>query len=117
MNGSRPIAAIPGLSLLSGLRVVAANGLTGKYYDEYDFTSQKSSRTDAKADFDGDTSIPADTALTSGGYFSVRWTGPIEPEFSGTYTFYVAADDGSRLWIDGKLIAVDRSLGTLRARH
>jgi PA14 domain len=93
------------LGMFSVSRAVAANGLTGKYYDENDFTSQKTSRTDATVDFDWGTSIPAGTALTSGDNFSVRWTGQIEPQFSETYTFYVAADDGSRLWIDDKFIA------------
>jgi len=91
--------------LCSALPAFAAGtGLTGKYFDEYDFTSQKTSRTDATVNFDWGASIPAGTALTSGDYFSVRWTGQIEPQFSETYTFYVAADNGSRLWIDDKLI-------------
>ena len=99
-------SAILGLALLAGAAdVMAANGLTGRYYDENDFTSQKTSRTDATVDFDWGTSIPAGTALTSGDNFSVRWTGQIEPQFSETYSFYVAADDGSRLWIDDKFIA------------
>ena len=66
-------------------------------------------------DFDWGTSIPAGTALTSGDNFSVRWTGQMEPQFPETCTFRVAADNGSRLWSDDKLIAVDRSFGTLRA--
>ena len=93
------------LPLLATIRAEAANGLTGRYFDNDDFTSQVTSRTDATVDFDWGTSTPAGTALTSGDYFSVRWTGQIEPEFSETYTFYVAADNGSRLWIDDKLIA------------
>ncbi len=98
-------ALLPVLGMFSPSCAVAANGLTGRYYDENDFTSQKTSRTDATVDFDWGTSIPAGTALTSGDNFSVRWTGQIEPQFSETYTFYVAADDGSRLWIDDKFIA------------
>jgi len=93
------------LLLLATFRAEAANGLTGRYFDNDDFTSQVTLRTDATVDFDWGTSTPAGTALTSGNYFSVRWTGQIDPQFSETYTFYVAADNGSRLWVDDKLIA------------
>lgn len=42
--------------------------------------------------------LPAD-------HFQVRWTGFIEPEFSGTYKFYIESDDFARLWIgDQKVI-------------
>ncbi len=36
--------------------------------------------------------------------FSARWTGFVKPEFTGIYTFYTQSDDGTRLWVDGKLI-------------
>jgi hypothetical protein len=36
--------------------------------------------------------------------FSVRWTGQVVPLFTETYTFETACDDGSRLWINDKLV-------------
>ena len=33
--------------------------------------------------------------------FSVRWTGYIEPRYTGTYTISTMTDDGVRLWLDG----------------
>lgn len=36
--------------------------------------------------------------------FSVRWTGELLPRYTETHTFYVSADDGVRLWIDGALV-------------
>lgn len=36
--------------------------------------------------------------------FSSRWTGEIMPQFSQTYTFYLAANEASRMWIDGQLL-------------
>ena len=105
MNSKPSVILLTALLVLAAFRAEAANGLTGRYFDNDDFTSQVTSRTDATVDFDWGASIPAGTALTSGDYFSVRWTGQIEPQFSETYTFYVAADNGSRLWIDDKLIA------------
>jgi beta-glucosidase len=41
--------------------------------------------------------------------FSARWTGYITPSTSGDYRIGVRADDGFRLWIDGKLIVEDWS--------
>lgn len=37
-------------------------------------------------------------------YFMVRWHGQVQPLYSDTYTFSTTSDDGSRLWVDGKLI-------------
>ncbi|QUL56305.1 hypothetical protein KDC22_07310 [Paenibacillus tritici] len=77
-------------------------GLKGEYYDNSDLSGLKLTRTDANVDFNWglgspDPSIGQDT-------FSVRWTGTIQPKFSERYTFYTVADDGVRLWVDGRLI-------------
>ncbi len=37
-------------------------------------------------------------------YFAARWTGQIKIETAGEYTFTLGSDDGSRLFIDGKLV-------------
>ena len=39
--------------------------------------------------------------------FSVRWTGQVAPAYSQEYTFYTQADDGTRLWVNGKLLVDD----------
>ena len=36
--------------------------------------------------------------------FKARFTGYIQTLDAGTYTFYVTADDGIRLWVDGQLL-------------
>lgn len=40
-------------------------------------------------------------------HFTGLWTGYIEPSYSQEYTFFGAADDGIRVWIDDKLIIND----------
>lgn len=37
-------------------------------------------------------------------HFTGEWTGYIRPDYSEEYTFTAKADDGVRVWIDGKLI-------------
>ena len=34
--------------------------------------------------------------------FSVRWTGQVQAQEGGDYTFVTTSDDGVRLWIDDK---------------
>jgi hypothetical protein len=77
-------------------------GLTGRYYDNKDFTALRVTRTDATVNFSWGSGAPsmgvgADT-------FSVSWTGTIQAPASGTYTFYTVSDDGIRLWVNGQLI-------------
>lgn len=77
-------------------------GLTANYFNNMDFTSLKATRTDATVNFDWGlgapmTSMDADT-------FSVRWTGKVKPQYTGTYTFYTSSDDGVRLWVNNQLI-------------
>jgi mono/diheme cytochrome c family protein len=37
-------------------------------------------------------------------YFGLRFSGLLAVPADGTYTFYTASDDGSRLWVDGQLV-------------
>jgi hypothetical protein len=43
----------------------------------------------------------------SGGFWSVRWTGQIEPQYSDNYIIETRTDDGMKLWINDQLL-VDR---------
>jgi len=92
--------------LFGVVTVYAANGLTGQYYDTATFGTLKTTRTDATVNFDWGSAIPSGTALTSGDTFSVVWAGQLEPEFSQSYTFYVTADDGARLWVNDQLVTL-----------
>lgn len=79
-------------------------GLLAEYYanDKNFKASPVLTRVDPTVDFEwsmgaSDPQLPVD-------HFSARWTGKVMPYRSGTYTFYVASDDGVRLWIDDELL-------------
>ncbi len=80
-------------------------GLVGTYFDNVDFTNPKLVRKDATINFDWGSATP-DAALEAT-TFSVRWNGEVQPQYTGTYTFYTTADDGIRLWVNGQLLIDD----------
>jgi hypothetical protein len=77
-------------------------GLKGDYYNNTNFTSLGLTRTDANVNFNWGTGSPA--VQIAGDTFSVRWSGQVEPLFSGSYRFYTVSDDGVRLYVNGVLI-------------
>jgi hypothetical protein len=80
-------------------------GLKGEYFDNEDFTKPVMTRIDPRVDFTWGLGSPHPSMGSD--YFSVRWTGRVEPESSGTWSFHVVSDDGARLWVDGRLIIDD----------
>jgi hypothetical protein len=81
-----------------------SGGLTGTYFNNrWLFGSPVFSRVDKVINFEWDEFI-TDTGKD---FISVRWTGYVEPEFNEAYTFYVAANDGARLWVDNNLLFDD----------
>ena len=80
-------------------------GLTGDYFAGQNFEKKVATRVDSKIEFDWGLASPFEGL--SSDHFSVRWTGKIMPQYSGEYTFGIASDDGTRLWIDNKLLVDD----------
>jgi hypothetical protein len=75
-------------------------GIRGDYYRGMNFETHVLTRTDNEINFNwGDPGGP--DPLVGDDQFSCRWTGEVEAAFTETYTFYAAADDGVRLWVDG----------------
>ncbi len=83
-------------------------GLLGQYYNGLSFDSLQLTRIDPTIDFNWSLGSPGGAIGTD--RFSVRWTGKIQPLYSEVYTLYVRSDDGTRLWINGKLIIDDWTL-------
>ena len=77
-------------------------GLSGQYFNNIDFTGTAQTRTDASVNFDWGTGAPVSGFGVD--TFSVRWTGDVLPESSGTYRFYTTSDDGIRLWVGNQQI-------------
>ncbi|MFC4032447.1 glycoside hydrolase family 3 C-terminal domain-containing protein [Streptomyces polygonati] len=82
----------------------ALSGLKGEYFANKTLTGTPAlTRDDPDVDFDWvlgspDPSIPVDG-------FSVRWTGTLTAPATAAYTFSATSDDGSRIYLDDKLIA------------
>jgi hypothetical protein len=79
-------------------------GLKAEYFDYTDLTGKVAERVDQTVDFDWGQAEPVPGV---GDDFSVRWTGVVTPRHSETYTLSTHADDGVRLWIDGRLVIDD----------
>jgi autotransporter-associated beta strand protein len=78
-------------------------GLTAEYFNNMDLVPPAVvTRRDANVDFDWGSGSP-DPAVNPD-QFSVRWSGQIEPRYSGLYTFHIWSDNGRRLWINGQLV-------------
>jgi beta-glucosidase len=93
----------------------SAHGLKGEYFSGRDFAGEPAlTRTDARVSFRWDRGSPTDDLVAQGQLpankalpndnFCIRWTGQLLPPTSGRYEISVGADDGFRLFIDGKLV-------------
>jgi hypothetical protein len=80
----------------------SGTGLTGRYYDNKDFTALRVTRTDPTVNFSWGSGAPA--SGMGADTFSVSWTGSVQAAASGTATFYTVSDDGIRLWVNGQLV-------------
>jgi WD40 repeat protein len=95
-------------------RSTLRNGLIGSYYFGTSFEKLAVRRIDGSPDFRWDVRAPwSDGPIDS---FSVRWTGFLDVPRTGTYTFFVNADDGARLFIGDRQVLVTRERGLLGIR-
>ncbi|WP_460364681.1 glycoside hydrolase family 3 C-terminal domain-containing protein, partial [Actinocorallia lasiicapitis] len=82
------------------------HGLTGAYHAGTDLSGPPlATATDPDVDFDWKGGAPVPVVPRRD--WSARWTGTLTAPATGTYTFSLTSDDGSRLTIDGEKI-IDR---------
>ncbi|HUQ12108.1 MAG TPA: glycoside hydrolase family 3 C-terminal domain-containing protein [Steroidobacteraceae bacterium] len=90
-------------------------GLKGEYFRGRDLGGTPVlTRIDSRVSFRWDRGAPTDTLVAQGELkqegalgtddYSIRWTGKLLPPVSGRYELVVGANDGFRLYIDGKLV-------------
>ncbi|PTN55727.1 glycoside hydrolase family 3 protein [Stenotrophomonas panacihumi] len=93
-----------------------AQGLKGEYFRGRTLSGKPViSRVDPQVRFRWDNVAPTAELVARGEMradqamgtedFSIRWTGQLLPPQDGTYTLSVVADDGFRLYVDGKKVA------------
>ncbi|MGE5137935.1 MAG: PA14 domain-containing protein, partial [Rudaea sp.] len=74
-----------------------------EYFDNVDLSGLPvMQRDDPAINFNWGAGSPGPNLPADG--FSVRWTRWLDADTSGLYTFQLASDDGSRLWVDGDLV-------------
>ncbi len=82
------------------------NGLRAEYFANRNLEGVPAlQRVDETVNFDWGMSNPAPGLPADD--FSVRWTGKLTAPVSGKYRIGAIADDGARIYLDGKLIAED----------
>ncbi|WP_028915251.1 MULTISPECIES: glycoside hydrolase family 3 protein [unclassified Pseudoxanthomonas] len=90
-------------------------GLRGEYFRNKDLSGQPVLvRVDPQIAFRWDRGSPTDNLMARGEAgpdnavpndgFSIRWSGQLLPPVSGRYRIEAAANDGMRLYLDGKLV-------------
>ena len=94
------VVAVPASALtLNG----ADPGLKAEYFNNRELRGPAVTvRTDARINFNWGRYNP--TPELTGNNFSVRWTGKLKAPQSGNYRLGFTADDGARLYVDGKLL-------------
>ena len=101
----------PPLELLETRRLLASavtgvgTGLVGNYFADTQLNHLVLARVDPTINFQWGTGSP-DPKVPSD-FFSARWTGQIQAQYSESYTFYTNSDEGVAMWVNGQQIIDD----------
>ena len=99
-RNASPYVTVPTAALLTP---EGQAGLRAEYFNSIDLSGPVAlTRVDPKLDFWWTLFSPHPSVNMD--WFSVRWTGRLVPPVTGTYRIGVEADDGFRLYLDGRLV-------------
>jgi len=108
---------VPAVSLFSTSGGATVEGLTGEYFDNIALEGRpRLVRTDTHVDFSWTLNAPGPGIPLD--WYSIRWTGSLRVPASGVRRLGLQADDGYRLYLDGRLVVDNwrkKSFGTLLA--
>jgi hypothetical protein len=78
-------------------------GVVAEYFSDENLTTSTHVRLEGTFDFGyfRDGTIPPGTFLPRSTNYSARWMSYLKAPVTGTYTFTVTTDDGSRFWLNG----------------
>ncbi len=102
--------AADGPAIAPSVDAGCGEGLLARFYQSPDFTGPPLVRGGQGLSFDWQEGGPAPGAKAD--YWSATFSGHLTPQIAGEHTFFVQADDGYRLWLDGELL-LDRWSGAL----
>lgn len=86
----------------------------GTYFTRPDHSGHAVVRHDPAVDFDWGREAPLDEVPAD--KFSVRWDSCLHLEAPGRVVFQTISDDGSRVYVDGALVVLNRTRGQVQAR-
>jgi len=87
----------------------AGGGIKAEYFNNTTLSGEPVlTRLDPEIDFDwGNAEVAGENspdAIINVNNFSARWSGDLEVDLTDTYTFHITANNGFRLWVDGRPI-------------
>lgn len=99
----------PWVSNEEGFQLISAlnfpEGLKAEYFDNMNLEGTPKVRTDKTINYEPANQAP-DPFLPIAP-MSIRWTGKLVPNVTGSYVLSFTSDDGVRVWLDGELVIED----------
>ncbi|HEX6448140.1 MAG TPA: glycoside hydrolase family 3 C-terminal domain-containing protein [Trebonia sp.] len=97
-EGPSPSGALPAVPASA-----FASPLSAQFYNNMTLSGTPvATRTDPNVDFNWNGASPQSGVNAT--QWSAKWTGTIDPPATGTYTFSLTSDDGSRLFVNGQQV-------------
>lgn len=95
-------AVLPALPAPSAVAPAPTVGFSATYFSDEQLSNAVATRIEPMIAFDWGADAPPGTSQAD--HFSARWTGRLNVSEGKKYNFFLTSDDGSRLFIDDKLV-------------